>query len=168
MTTDDTRWLDESELDAWVPLVALLLTLPGTLDAQLQRDAGLTFYEYTVLAGLSSAGPEGLRMSELAVVTNGSLSRLSQVVTRMEQRDWLARKPDATDGRVTRVVLRPAGRRAIGNAAPGHVEHVRRLVFDNLTSTQVRELRRIATKVASALPVANSVLMARRRAADAE
>lgn len=163
MPTDEPRWLDDDEQAAWLALVAVLLALPASLDAQLQRDAGLTFYEYSVLAGLSAVGSDGLRMSELAVVTNGSLSRLSQVVTRMEQRGWVERTADPADGRATRVVLRAPGRRVLAGAAPAHVEHVRRTVFDRLSRTQVGQLRRIATNIAAAMPENDNLLAMRER-----
>lgn len=161
---DDTPWLDDEEINAWIPFASMLLTLPGALDAQLQRDSGLTFYEYTVLAGLSSAGDDGLRVSDLAAVTSGGLSRLSQVVTRMSTRDWVARRPDPTDGRAARVVLRPTGRKVLEAAAPGHVRTVRALVFDHLNPTQVQHLRRISERVAAAVTGPDTLIQARAAA----
>ncbi|WP_198539920.1 hypothetical protein [Streptomyces sp. CT34] len=52
----------------------MLLKLPTALDAQLHRDAGGTHFEYGVLVNLSEAPEHTRRMSELAAVTNGSLS----------------------------------------------------------------------------------------------
>jgi hypothetical protein len=43
------------------------------------------------------------------------------------------------------------GFRAIEAAAPGHVDFVRRAVFDALTPRQVEELRRIANRIAANL-----------------
>lgn len=150
MSADETRWLDGDEQEAWAPLMSVLLTLPAALDAQLQRQSKLTFYDYVVLSSLSQAGGDGYRMTELAVATSGALSRLSQVVTRMEQRKWVARTADPLDRRATRVVLRPAGARQLAAAAPGHVETVRRLVFDQLTPAQVQQLRRLMVKISGA------------------
>lgn len=165
----DEPWLTSEEQEAWVPLVPILLLLPGALDAQLQADAGLTFYEYVVLSALSEFGADGLRMSDLAVVTSGAPSRLSQVVGRMEARDWVERRPDPDDGRATRVELRPAGRTMLEGAAPGHAATVRRLVIDRLTAAQVGQLERIAHRIASGLIPPDSLLQQRldaRRAAD--
>ena len=142
-------------------IVPVLLLLPSALDAQLQRDAGLTLYEYIVLSALSEIGGEGVRMSDLAAVTSGQPSRLSQVVTRMEQRDWVARTPDPDDGRATRVLLRPAGKRQLVAAAPGHVEAVRQYVFDELTPAQVQQLARIAMRIASTLTPPDSLIHTR-------
>ena len=49
----------------------MLIELPTALDAQLQRDAGISHFEYQVLAMLSMAPDRTLRMTELAAVANG-------------------------------------------------------------------------------------------------
>jgi DNA-binding MarR family transcriptional regulator len=93
----------------------------------------MSFYEYMLLSMLSHAPGKTLRLRDLAALTNGSLSRVSQVATRLENRGWLKRGPDPTDGRTTLASLTAAGRRRLVKAAPGHVETVRRLVLDPLT-----------------------------------
>lgn len=139
-----TRWLNEDELGAWVGLVAVVELLPGVLDAQLRRDADLAHFEYFVLAMLSEA-PEGiLRMTELAQRTNATLSRLSHVVRRLEERKFVERSPCPDDGRATNARLTKQGRSALEAAAPRHVDNVRRHVIDALTPVQVRQLRDIA------------------------
>ncbi|MBB4932632.1 DNA-binding MarR family transcriptional regulator [Lipingzhangella halophila] len=148
-TTGDgePRWLSAEEQRAWRPFAALLLQLPAALDADLQDDAGLTHFEYLVLASLSEAPEETVRMSELAVIVNGSQSRLSHVVGRLERRDWVRREPCPDDGRATNAVLTKEGRAKVEASAPGHVEAVRRRVFDALTPEQVAQLRDIARSV---------------------
>ena len=118
--------------------------LPATLDAQLQRDAGISHFEYQVLSMLSMPPQRTLRMSILAVLAEGSLPRLSQVVGRLEKRGWVRRTPDPEDGRYTLAVLTDQGWAKVARAAPGHVETVRRLVFDPLTKAQIRQLRDIS------------------------
>ncbi|MHB1928521.1 MAG: MarR family winged helix-turn-helix transcriptional regulator [Acidimicrobiales bacterium] len=154
----EPQWLDRDESEAWLALVSVLLTLPGELDARLKREAGLTFYEYLVLAALSDSPDGCLRMSGLAVVTNGSLPRLSQVVTKLEQRGWVTRKGDPRDGRCTLAVLTKAGGRKVVEAAPGHVDAVRRLVFDPLTRTQVHQLRTLHERIRSVVAPDNPLL----------
>lgn len=126
---EDIPWLTPEETSAWLALTALLTKLPGALDAQLNRDAGLTFFEYMVLGMLAEA--EGkLRMSTLAELTNGSLSRLSHVARRLERQGLMRREPDPDDGRATLAVLTEEGRGRVEKAAPGHVLHARKLVVD--------------------------------------
>lgn len=156
---DDPRWLDDDEQAAWLALASVFLTLPGALDAQLQADAEMSFYEYMVLSGLTHAPDGTLRLRDLALLTSGSLSRLSQVVTKLEARGWVTRAPDPTDGRTTLAVLTGAGRAKVDHAAPGHVETVRRLVLDPLTKGQVRQMHEIHRRIRNAIaPSGTSVL----------
>ncbi len=145
------RWLDEDERAAWLSLVSVLIKPPAALDAQLQRDAGLSHFEYSVLAGLSEAPDGSLRMSVLAAHADGSLPRLSQVIARLERRGLVRRTPDPDDGRYTLAVLTGAGRDAVTAAAPAHVETVRSLVFDPLTKTRSRQLLDICRRILGAV-----------------
>jgi DNA-binding MarR family transcriptional regulator len=147
VTDTEPRWLTAEERAGWLALVGMLVKLPAALDAQLQRDAGLNHFEYTVLVGLSEADGRMLRMSELAAFTAGSLSRLSHVVKRMEQRGWVRREPCPSDGRFTNAILTDAGWDKMVATAPGHVEHVRRLVIDALTPAQAAHLREIGAVI---------------------
>lgn len=139
----ETRWLDEDELAAWLRLVAVAELLPGVLDAQLRTQAGLTHFEYFVLAMLSEAPERTLRMTALAQRTNATLPRLSHVVRRLEDRGMVERFPCAEDGRATNARLTEVGWDAVVAAAPGHVATVRHHVLDALTSEQVGQLRDI-------------------------
>ena len=145
------RWLDTEENQAWFALAKTLIRLPAALDAQLRRDAGISHFEYQVLALLSEAPGCTLRMSALATLAEGSLPRLSQVVARLEQHGWVRRTPDPADGRYTLAILTGEGRAKVTEAAPGHVEEVRRLVFDPLTKAQSRQLREISRRIMRAI-----------------
>jgi len=151
MDDGTTRWLDADEQHTWLALVGVLIRLPAALDAQLQRDAGISHFEYQVLAGLSMAAERTLRMSDLASFTEGSLSRLSQVVGRLERRGWVRRTPDPADGRYTLAILTDDGWAKVVDTAPGHVEEVRRLVFDPLNQAQQRQLREIGRRIMRAI-----------------
>src|SRR5687768_4818266 len=139
----DTPWLDEEQLGAWVKLIAVVELLPGVLDSQLRRDAGLTHFEYFVLAMLSEVADDTLRMTALAQRTNATLPRLSHVVSRLEGRDLVERFPCPEDRRATNARLTQVGWDAVVAAAPGHVATVRRHVLDPLSPTQLRQLRGI-------------------------
>jgi DNA-binding MarR family transcriptional regulator len=139
-----TRWLEEDELRAWMRLAGVMLKLAPALDSQLQRDSDLTHFDYLCLAMLSETDERTLPMSELAARTNASLSRLSHVVSKLERRDWVRRAPSPRSRRVTLVSLTETGWEVLVKAAPGHVETVRELVFDDLTPEDVAALERIA------------------------
>jgi DNA-binding MarR family transcriptional regulator len=140
----DSGWLTPGEQDTWAALAGLLFLLPGVLDAQLQRDAGLNLFDYLVLSALSMAEDRTLRMSEIAQLANGSLSRLSNVASRLERRGWLRRYPDPADGRYTNATLTEEGWDLVVRAAPGHVAAVRHYVIGPLTAPQARALRAAA------------------------
>ena len=150
MVTPEPRWLTDDETQSWLALAGVLVRLPAELDAQLQRDAGISHFEYQVLAGLSEAPDRTLRMSELALFANGSLSRLSHVAKRLEDRGWLRREPDPDNGRFTVATLTEAGWAKVVGSAPAHVATVRRLVFDPLTPAQVRQLHEIGHRILAA------------------
>src|SRR6476619_7672 len=143
----ETRWLTEDERAAWLRLVAVVELLPGVLDSQLQADAGLTHFEYFVLAMLSEAPERTLRMTSLAQRTNATLPRLSHVVRRLEDRDLVRRFPCPDDGRATNARLTDQGWAAVVAAAPGHVANVRSHVIDALTPEQVGQLDAILSSL---------------------
>jgi DNA-binding MarR family transcriptional regulator len=151
MEKTEPRWLNEHEKDCWLSLLSMLIRLPFALDRQLQRDAGLSHFEYQVLAGVSMAPGRSLRMSELAMFADGSLSRLSHVVKRLEKQGWVRRTPDPTDGRYTLAVLTDEGWDKVVAAAPDHVAEVRRLVFDPLTKAQQKQLSEIGRRLGDAI-----------------
>src|SRR4249919_2293450 len=107
------RWLTDAQLDSWLSLVRLMTWLPWSIDQQLQRDSNLGMVEYQVLAMLSECPERRMRMSLLAEVTNASLSRLSHLIKRLEERGLVRREPDTTDGRFTNAILTRAGLRLL-------------------------------------------------------
>ena len=145
--SDEPRWLNDEERQAWLTLASLLVQLGPTLDAQLRRDAGITHFEYNVMTVLSEAADRTRRMSEIAALADGSLSRLSQVVARLEKKGWVRRCPDPTDGRYTLATLTDSGWEKVVETAPGHVAEVRRVVFDPLTKAQVQQLTTIGQRI---------------------
>ncbi|MER8095552.1 MarR family winged helix-turn-helix transcriptional regulator [Streptomyces goshikiensis] len=151
MDAHEPRWLNAEERQTWLSLAAMVINLSNALDAQLQRDAQISHFEYQVLAYLSEASARTMRMSELAVLTNGSLSRLSHVVKRLEKQGWVRRTPDPDNGRYTLAVLTETGWEKVVATAPNHVEEVRRLVLDPLTQAQQRTLRTIGHRVNQAI-----------------
>ena len=147
--TDDhgDLWLTPSELASWLSVVCLITRLPWTIDAQLQRDAGLSMAEYMAMAKLAKAPRWSMRMSDLAELTSSSLSRLSHMVKRLEGRGYVRREADPTDGRFTNAILLPAGLRKLESAAPAHVAYVRHLVVDNLSSERLRRIGQDADRI---------------------
>jgi DNA-binding MarR family transcriptional regulator len=134
------RWLDDEQQRTWRAWLTVTELLPRALDAQLQRDAGISHAAYVVLAMLSEAPGRSRRMSDLARRANQSQSRLSHTVARLEDRGWVRRERSADDGRGNVAVLTDDGWEVVRSVAPGHVDAVRTAFFDPLTGDQARAL----------------------------
>jgi DNA-binding MarR family transcriptional regulator len=145
------RWLDDDEQRVWRSFLAATQLLADRLDQELQRDSGIPHAYYEVLVRLSEVPGRRLRMSELADLSLSSRSRLSHAVARLEEAGWVRRETCATDRRGQVAVLTDEGFAALEAAAPGHVEGVRRHLFDQLTPQQVRQLGEICDAIATHL-----------------
>lgn len=141
------RWLDPDEMTAWLGLVELLVRLPAALDRQLREEAGIPHAHYQILAMLSAADGGTRRMSDLARLTSTSASRLSHAVAALEARGWVRRTPCEDDRRGQNAQLTAEGVAALEATAPGHVEQVRRLVFDRLDAVDVAALSALTAKL---------------------
>ncbi|WP_194828918.1 MarR family winged helix-turn-helix transcriptional regulator [Nocardia sp. XZ_19_231] len=134
-----TQWLDPVEQRAWQAIVALMTRIPGALDTRLQRESGLTHFEFRVLSVLSEEPGHRLQLSDLAHKANASLSRLSHVVSKLERLGW-ARRDTTAGRRGVHAVLTDSGFEKVTEAAPGYVDAARRLVLDGLTDQQTAQL----------------------------
>ncbi|WP_457964180.1 MarR family transcriptional regulator [Arthrobacter sp. D1-29] len=147
----EPRWLNADERRAWLALVSINTLLPAALDTKLHVAGKLSLFDYTVLAMLSEADERFLPMSELAARSSASLSRLSHVVTKLQKRGWVERRPHPHDARVTIAHLTEEGMATIVSLAPDHVESVRELFLDALSEQDVLDLARIGEKVVARL-----------------
>jgi DNA-binding MarR family transcriptional regulator len=148
---DEAVWLSPDEMQTWRALHAVSTALPDVLGSQLRSEVNLSFLEYYVLGCLSEAPDHALRMSVLAALAGSELSRLSHLMHRLETRGLVRRVPDPADGRFTLALLTPAGDELAVKAAPIHVDHVRRLIFDVLDEAEQHALREALTKILSKL-----------------
>lgn len=142
-------WLDDDQQALWQDLLTVIIALPAALDRQLQRDAGISNFEYGVLARLSMADEVTMRLSDLARDCDSTLPRLSKLMDRFEARDWVVRRPDPANGRYTLATLTDAGQQKLVESAPEHVAQVKRLVFDPLSAAQRRQLGAAVSRVAA-------------------
>ncbi len=125
--------------------------LDARLGRQLLAESGLSMADFEVLVVLSDV-PDGRRRAfELGRQLQWEKSRLSHHLTRMERRGLVVREGCPTDRRGAFIALTPAGRTALEDAAPGHVETVRRSLFDVLTADQVSSLGEICADLLAGL-----------------
>ncbi|MEV0398837.1 MarR family transcriptional regulator [Actinoallomurus sp. NPDC050550] len=143
----DPRWLNDEEMRAWMGYRRLRLLLDAQTARDLQHDSGLSVADYDVLSTLSEASDNRGRLTRLAARMQWSKSRLSRHITRMEQRGLVTREECATDGRGATVVLTEHGLRTLREAAPHHVESVRRHFVDRLTPDQLAAFAAVAETV---------------------
>jgi len=143
--------LSSDELSIWASFATVLERLPAALDAQLQRDSGLTHFEYGVLFALDTAPDRTLRLSTLAAYAGCTLSRLSRAVTRLQKEGLVEREVDPRDGRFTLGILTSLGHEKVVSATPGHRELVRQVVFNSLTERQAQQLGLISRRIAEAV-----------------
>lgn len=148
---DDTRWLDAEEQRTWRGFLTAHRLFFDRLERQMQQDAGLPHAYFEILVRLSEAPGRTLRMSELATSSLSSRSRLSHAVARMEESGWVRRRACPTDKRGQLAELTDAGFARLDSAARGHVEEVRRRLFDVLTPGQQRSLREICDAIVDGL-----------------
>ncbi|MEU3269364.1 MarR family transcriptional regulator [Saccharomonospora sp. NPDC006951] len=145
------RWLSDEEQRVWRDFSAAVGMLRAHLESQLQHDAGMPHTYYEVLVVLSEAPGRVLRMSDLALATRSSRSRLSHAIARMEANGWVRRESCPTDKRGAFAHLTAEGMAALEAAAPGHVDAVRASLFDPLTPEQVSQLGEIVAAVREGL-----------------
>jgi DNA-binding MarR family transcriptional regulator len=149
-----TRWLSADEQQAWRTFLNACRMLFGAVEGQLQQDSGIPHGYYEILVRLSEAPGRALRMSQLAEASTSSKSRLSHAVARLEERGWIERTICPTDRRGQVARLTDQGFAVLEAAAPGHVEEVRRLVFDHLSPEQVEQLGTISAAIEAACEAA--------------
>ncbi|HEX8918930.1 MAG TPA: MarR family transcriptional regulator [Chloroflexota bacterium] len=140
----EARWLDAEQQQTWLSFVAATRLLFAELERDLQRDAGIPFSYYLILAILSDMPDRAMRMSELAEVLQISASRLSHAFSRLEENGWVRREHCPIDRRGWIGVLTDEGLAMLKRTAPAHVESVRTHLFDQLTPQQIAELREIS------------------------
>ncbi|MHC9044555.1 MarR family winged helix-turn-helix transcriptional regulator [Microbacterium saperdae] len=143
--------LSAEDLAVWASLATMLERLPAALDAQLQRDSGLTHFEHGILYALDTAPQRSLRLSILAGYASCTLSRLSRAISRLEKKGWVRRAIDPGDGRFTLGVLTDSGHEKVVESTPGHHALVQRVVFDALTRGQVAQLGVISRRISTAI-----------------
>jgi len=150
-TTPPAFGLSGERLAEWAAIATLIERLPAALDAQLQRDSGLTHYEHGLLFALDTAPDRTLRMSVLAGYASSTLSRLSRAISRLEKRGAVRRTTDPTDGRYTLAILTDAGHALVAESTPAHHALVEELVFGALTDAQARQFATLSGRISRAI-----------------
>lgn len=143
----EVRWLSEAEDRAWRGYRRMRTLLDLQIGRDLAADSGLSDSDYDVLSTLTEGPGPVWRARELAARLLWSTSRLAHHVGRMERRGLVRRSACDDDGRGATVTLTEEGRRALQDAAPLHVDSVRRHLIDLLTPAETEALTALSAKV---------------------
>ena len=133
-------WLDEDQQRAWLAYIRVQLRLAYEMNRQLLADSDMSLPDYDVLTALSVAAEGRMPITMLAAQIGWERSRVSHHVRRMSARGLVTCGLSAADRRVTEVTLTDRGRQVQAEAAPGHVDLVRRLFFGGLPAGLVGPL----------------------------
>ena len=136
-------------MEAWRQLLRSHAGLVTVLDRELEAEHGLSLAEYEVLAFLSEAPGDRLRLAVLARRVLISPSALTRRLDRLERRGLVSRQPGPHDARGAYAVLTVDGRRLLVAAAPTHVGGVRRHFVDRLSRSQLKALTEALREVAN-------------------
>ena len=145
--TSSTPWLTDAEQRAWRNWLAVSALLPSVLHRQLQRDSALSLQDFEVLVHLTETTEHRARVADLANALQWERSRLSHHIKRMETRRLVVREECPEDGRGAFVVLTDEGLAAITQAAPGHAQTVKDLVFNSLTKRELESFTATTDKI---------------------
>jgi DNA-binding MarR family transcriptional regulator len=149
-----TGWLSETEMQSWRALIQTTTGLLAVLDRELQREHRLTLAEYEVLAIISDAGDDGLRMQELAETLHLSPSGVTRRVDGMVRQGLVVRRQCSEDRRRSYAMLTEDGWNRLREAAPTHVRGVRTHFVNRLSERQLANVANALSSVSIDLEAA--------------
>ena len=135
-------------LRCWRLFFESALALLDVLNAELERDAGISQRWYDVLVHLEES-PEGVPMNALADRILYSKSGFTRVVDRMEEARLIQRVRPDNDRRTILVVLTDAGAETLQRARRYHRDGIERHFAQHLTDADVKALTRALEKVST-------------------
>lgn len=144
---DSPRWLDADEQRAWRAYLDATRLLLRDLDNQLTRDSGISFTDFELLVVLSEAPDRRRRMSELADAVTTTRSGVTRAISRLVDNGWVVRLKCDDDKRGMSAELTEAGVNTLTAASPGHVETVRKNMFDLVDPNDLAALTRTFTEM---------------------
>lgn len=140
--TTEARWLNDDEQSLWRLMLAASRKVDRVMDETLQAGSELSTSEFSVLVTLSEVHDHQLRLRDLCAELDWDRSRTSHQITRMERRGLVTKHKSEGDARGVIVRITADGLHRLEQAAPEHVESVRRVVFDHMDPADVPALRR--------------------------
>ncbi|GAB4058482.1 MarR family winged helix-turn-helix transcriptional regulator [Catellatospora paridis] len=143
----ETAPLDAEQLGAYFALMEVSTLLQHAVDEHLRADGDLSYVQFQILARLTDAPDGKLRMTDLADGVVYSRSGLTYQAGLLEKRDLITRTPAPDDERSVIVSLTDTGRGLVAQVLPGHIDVVRRLLFDSLHQRDLAALGSVLGRV---------------------
>ncbi|MQY20313.1 MarR family winged helix-turn-helix transcriptional regulator [Nocardia macrotermitis] len=162
MHVSEPQWLEPDEARTWRAYIDASRLLQGVMERQLSHDSGIGFADFEILVALSEAPDRRLRMADVAdriMTTRGGVSR---ALARLVRAGWAERVNCEDDGRGVWAVLTDAGWAKLVETAPGHVDTVRRQLFDALSPDEVGQLGDVLSRIVEHLDPAAAQRAAER------
>jgi DNA-binding MarR family transcriptional regulator len=144
-----TRWLDADQQRIWRSWLLGVARIDAVLTDYL-RPHNLDLAEYEILVVLSESDQRHMRMSDLALLVHQSRSRLTHTVSRLEADGFVSRERTCDDGRGVYATLTDAGFAKLVEAAPSHVESVRKIFVDAVAPADFEAIGRAMAAVLAA------------------
>lgn len=138
--------LDPQQLATYFALMEAAGLLQHYVEQHLRAEGDLSYVQFQLLARLANAHGH-LTMTQLADGVVYSRSGLTYQASLLEQAGFIARSPSPDDERATLVTITDSGLALFGRVLPGHVQVVRRLLFDPLSGDDLHHLGDIVTRV---------------------
>ena len=145
-----TNWLNPREMAAWRNFIETHYDLMSALERDLSA-YGMAVGDYQVLVYLSESDDRQMRMCDLAERLQLSPSGLTRRLDGLVKSGYVARTPSTEDRRVMMATLTDDGFGALREAAPHHVDSVRKRLFDHLDDEQVDSLASIFAAIQAGL-----------------
>ena len=129
---DDTG--DELEpFAAWRAVLLAQSRAVRAIERELVAAGQISLMWYDVLLELNAADDRSLRMQDLALRAVLSRTRVSRVVSELQDAGLVERLADSDDGRATLARITSKGRHALKRAAPVYLEGIERHFTRHLT-----------------------------------
>lgn len=145
-----TKWLSPQEMEAWLAFIETT----GDLMKAIERDLaqyGLDRGDYQLLAILSESEDQQMRMCDLADRLRLTRSGLTRRMEGVLKKKLVTRIQSTEDGRVAFAQLTTKGFELLKTAAPHHLESVRSLMIDQLSTAEIKAFASGFSKIASNL-----------------
>ena len=132
-----TKWLSSQEMDAWLAFIETTSDLMKAIEKDLSP-FGLDRGDYQLLAMLSESDDHQMRMCDLADRLRLTRSGLTRRMEGVLKKKLVTRAQSTEDGRVAFAQLTTKGFELLKDAAPEHLESVRRLMIDVLSPSEIK------------------------------